>query len=206
MTLINGNFENGLTGWGIWVKRGHPETHIVPRGFMEGGGFAFQAAAHHETFEAGILQGVSGGPLSKFTLSAHFRFKLSDPKENPDLTGIRAWVGIDPSGGTNPNSSGLVIVSGDVGRLDYQRLIVNAESVRGDVMVFCAVEAGVRGEWEIENLFGYIADVVLEITPWVVTPPPVPVPVPIPVGGVSLEDAVEFLDYWQLVLRVPKAK
>lgn len=204
MPLLNGNFENGLMGWAQWVKRGHPVGGVVPRGFMEGSGFAYQTEGHHETYEVGILQGVSGGPLSKFTLSAHFRFKLSDHKEDPNLTGIRGWVGIDPSGGTSPDSSGLVIVSGDVGRFNYERLVVNAESIQGAVTCFCGVEAGVGNQWPIENLLAYIADVRLAITPGVEVPPP---PNPIPnIAGVAIEEAIEFLGYWEITLRVPKVK
>lgn len=176
-TLINGDFVNGLNGWAVWNKRGHPLTNITPEGI--------QFEAHHETYEAGLLQSVSGGPLARFKLTAWVRFTLSDPVENPDFTGIRAWVGIDPAGGTHPDSTGIVAVSADVGRYAFQPITVEAESVRGDVTVFVGVEAGVANQWRIANLYATIGRVELEISPSV---PPPPKPVPILAESITLDN------------------
>ena len=199
--LLNGDFKDGKAHWATWVKRGHPLDRAVMNDYALGAG-SFEFETHHETYEAGILQGISGGPLSKFTLSAYFRFQLSDPKENPDLTGVRAWVGIDPAGGTDPNSSGLIIRSGDVGRFAYQSLQVIAESVQGNITVFCGMEAGVNNQWPIANLYALIANVTLEIVGGVQPPaPPEAIVSSITLGGVTDEGT-----FWRLVIDVPKSK
>ena len=199
--LLNGNLSEGKAHWATWVKRGHPIDRVVMNDYALGAG-SFEFEGHHETYEAGILQGVSGGPLSKFTLSAYFRFQLSDPTQNPDLTGIRAWVGIDPAGSPDPGSSGLIIRSGDVGRFAYQPLSVTAESVRGDVTVFCGIEAGVADQWKIANLYALIADVTLDIIGGVQLPaPPEAVVSSITLGGILDEG-----EAWGLILHVPKTK
>lgn len=201
MPLINGNFADGLRGWSVWERRGHPRVNIAQDDML--GQQVIQFESHNQTFEAGLLQGVSGGPLARFTLSAWVRFLLSDPTQNPDLTAIRAWVGIDPAGGTHPDSSGIVAVSADVGRLVYERVTVTAESVRGDVTVFAGVEAGVNDQWRIANLIANISSVELDITPGNVIPP-MPPPASAPEFGIV--GVQEFPDAFHVTMRWPKVK
>jgi len=103
-SLSNGSFEGGFTNgvansWTQWITSGSPGFHDET-GHIHGGSHAQNWISNSATHDAGIYQRMASGAGYTYTFSA-WTWRLGTSSEY-------TYVGIDPTGGTNPTSGNIV--------------------------------------------------------------------------------------------------
>ena len=214
--LVNPGFD-GLNGWPIWSALNNP-THGLPAFEIQhrateppekfhSGDSSLQITNHWKTWHAGVLQHVNAGVLARVKFGAWAkRWARNEglfPSPSDQNVHSRFWIGIDPNGGTDPLSSGVVsksIVLDD----DWIFNSVEAVSLTELATVFIGIENGVDGQWPLQFMVGLIDDASLVVTPGTITPPP-PNPPPVAVAtGISISGIVDVGNAWQIVVHIPK--
>lgn len=147
--LVNGDFEQAdHAGWtfvNLWRdipvfndERGDPRTRID-------GAQSFRVWNNHRCVMAVLYQSLAATPLTTYDFSTWFRTWASEgvfPEGHDPNVYDGGAVGIDPNGGTNPTSSGVIWVE-DFDTDEGARVTVRATALSSRITVFIRVRVGV---------------------------------------------------------------
>jgi hypothetical protein len=165
----NLDFENGLTGWTLWeksaVELGYPPGTPGEAGTGElacgtnwyygitaySGNCFFGVAANYKSKNGGAYQQISGvTPGQTYTLSAWIRTYMSGRNDpNADQWSILCFIGIDPTGGTDPLSSNIVWSDGEFSDDAWKRIEVSAVAQSSIITIFLKHVQKWNIEWNI---------------------------------------------------------
>jgi hypothetical protein len=176
IALINGDFEQAwTTGWtrfDLWPElpryndeRGDPRSR-------HGGAQSLRIFNEFRCWLAGVYQTVNVPQFSTIKFSAWGRtwgaqgFDFDLPPDLSITDGVA--VGIDPSGGVSPTSSGIIWEEIDNTEV-WRQVSVQAVALAPRVTVFIRVRLGVAGpnncQWPLPVLMGFVDDASIEIVP-----------------------------------------
>lgn len=174
--LVNGDFESpNQTGWTvfhIWPnvtepndERGHPDSRVE-------GAQSLRFFNENRCWLSGVYQQVPVTPFQTYAFSvrghtwASYTSVFPSPSDTNVTDGIA--VGIDPSGGVNPLSTGIVWVEAD--NTEIWRLIeVQATAFTTKITVFIRARLGAippsSCQWALPFMVGFVDNARLEIVP-----------------------------------------
>lgn len=175
--LVNGNFEQpnnaGWTFFNVWRdtpstndERGDPLTRID-------GAQSFRIWNNFRCIMAGVYQRVVVAPFTTLEFSAWGRTWASEgvfPAGHDQNTYDAIAVGIDPSGGTSPESTGIIWnenFSTDNGK----RVFIRATALSSQVTVFIRARVGVIDpngtacQWPHTHMTAFIDGALLQVIP-----------------------------------------
>jgi|GEM_PF-7048702 len=162
----NLDFEDGSTGWTLWtassVEMGFPNTEGQPgtdgivcsvKPWFMGvraysGSCFFGAACNYQTKNGGAYQQIPATPGETYTVSVWiYTYVLPYPPE--DAWSLLSYVGIDPTGGTDPLSSEIVWSNGETSQEAWKRIEVSAVARSSTITIFLRHVQKWKLEWNI---------------------------------------------------------
>ncbi len=162
---------------------------------IHSGSNAAQYFSFYRTHEAGFMQQVSvpANAVLQFSIWGQAWLSNGDATTSDSNVFINMRVGIDPTGGTNPNS-GSIVWSGLVQPFDaYQQISVTAQAQGSTVTVFTYSQAA----YPLKHSDVYWDDASLYVVNQEAPPPPPPPPTDsggtVPSGGVHIVQPGETL-------------
>lgn len=136
------------TGWQPWYIGGsgatavnaRPEYKAAPSNRVRSGSSAQEYNSFYATHDAGVYQRVSVAPNTALQFSVYVYVWSSAPFDNPNVSedpnDVQVRVGIDPTGGTNPQSASIVWSTPVEFYDEYRQLSVSATSSSTAVTVY----------------------------------------------------------------------
>lgn len=213
MTTFTYEFET-LDGWERWTApnppepdKGPPELNIEDTRMgahsdsVHNGPTSLRFVKHWATWHAGVMRQFVVERDSDVKISAYGR--IWDLKEGtfpaPSDPSVHAYfrVGIDPSGGLQPTSTGVVwneLRAND----DWQELRVQSVALSTVITVFVGFENGRGCMWNLDKMYAFLDTVTVDIEGPSEPPPTTDKPL---WGIESVEDMGAS---WRIVSRVPK--
>ena len=135
-----------------------------PCNWVRSGNSAQMIRSHHSTHTGGLYQQVQVPPGSEVTFSIwrHIWSSSYDTKgESTDPGKVYTWIGIDPTGGTDPSSSDIVWTRLDERYDAWWQLVVTATAQGPTVTLFTKQSQ----EWPVKNNYVFWDDARLLVRP-----------------------------------------
>ena len=127
-----------------------PEYKAAPSNRVRSGSSAQEYNTFYATHDAGVYQRVSVAPNTALQFSIYVYVWSSAPFDNPNVSedpnDVQVRVGIDPTGGTNPQSASIVWSTPVEFYDEYRQLTVSATSSSTAVTVYVHPAAELRGD------------------------------------------------------------
>ena len=149
--LNNPGFEDGFSGgvaanWSGWGKDdgGYSSPGFDSSSTALSGSYAQKTSWRSEAaglpMYGGLYQKVSGLTIGHAVSLSIWHNWPDDPQDGTQS--LRVWIGLDPKGGTNPDSSDIVWTGdGQYASIGYQQLSVTTTAISTTVTAFIRAEA-----------------------------------------------------------------
>lgn len=204
-----------LEGLNKWAILNQPDLNIEdtrlgasPLAVLSGP-TALRFVNHWKVWHAGVYWQFNVERFSKLKASIWGRIFDVDagvPWPGPSSPNVHAYlrVGIDPSGGLSPTSSGVIWNEERVYDA-YEKIAVETIALGTQITVFVGFENGRNGMWELAKMYGFLDALELAIEAPGDEPPTEPPPASTG-PGVTIDGAEDLGSHIRLLLRVPKTQ
>jgi hypothetical protein len=181
-------FEEGFPGWTFSIVAGRPKLSLEHNPAVSIGGPSLHMTGTHQCYRAYAWRQMAVPVGTRVAASIKGKSWTSSnpnafPSQHDSNVLADAMVGVDLSGGDNPESSGVVHQwVGLTGPQDWKSATVTGVAQWNTITVFIGVDIGGTrngsAQWPIAALHGWLAELTVDVETGAPQPPPPTEPPP----------------------------